>query len=131
MEREILFSYIFQHGETGLICEKIYNIFEIENGVVKKFLDENKRHTLVARREFTDLQDCNDKDIYEGDKLLWSNQTDEPDENIEIVSFKNGCFMCGGDILCDLDLDNMMIIGNKYSTEDLTNKSNPELLKEK
>jgi uncharacterized phage protein (TIGR01671 family) len=67
MEREIKFSYIFQNVETGLICEKIYNIFEIENGAIKKFLDKNKKHILVARRQFIEEVDKNNKEIYEGD----------------------------------------------------------------
>lgn len=82
---------------------------------------DKKRDAILM--QFTGLKDKNDKPIYEGDILVWHNQTGEPDSDIEPVRFEGGCFGCGNDLLGELDLDSIEVIGNIYE--------NPELLEGK
>ena len=70
--------------------------------------------------QYTGLKDRSEREIYEGDILIWQNRTDETDQDIEPVTFEYGKFVCGSDDLGDLDLDSMEVIGNIYE--------NPELL---
>lgn len=66
--------------------------------------------------QYTGLNDMKGQEIYEGDKLYWHNQTDEPGADISPVEFRDGAFYCGSDLLAELDLESMEIIGNIYET---------------
>lgn len=108
--REIKFSYILQHDETGRIVDKRYDIEEIENF---EFIDEPHGYTLVVRRQFIGVVDKNDIEIYEGDIV----------ENtfngiVGVVEMVGGCFciIVGEERFAfkDEKMDNTLIIGNIY-----------------
>lgn len=80
-------------------------------------------YSKIEIMQYTGLKDKNGVEIYEKDKLLWHNQSDEPDYDVPYVEFIDGSFKCGSDLLSELDLDTMEVIGNIYES--------PELLKQR
>jgi uncharacterized phage protein (TIGR01671 family) len=69
MTREIKFSYIQQHDETGRFVDSKMTLDEIEALITDIVY---RRYTLVARRQFTGLRDKNGKEIYEGDVVRFN-----------------------------------------------------------
>jgi hypothetical protein len=77
--RIVKFSYLFQNGETGLICEKIWTLEEIEKGVPTIFLELNPQYLIIARREYTGIKSNKplQKEVYEYDYITNSHLTCE------------------------------------------------------
>lgn len=87
--KELLFNYIFQHEETGRMFSKVYSLEEIEDGAVLKDKIDLKRHTIVARRLCSTVQDMSGYYIYEGDIL----EEAAPRGYVFLVEFENGLFV--------------------------------------
>lgn len=121
MTREIKFSYILQHEETGRFVNKIYDYVDIWNGVAKKEILDLDRYVLVCKRQFTGLCDKNGKEIYEGDILNWDSTGSGDEDVADVVKFEDGMFTFIEDPLCWNPQRETEIIGNIYE--------NPELIK--
>ena len=115
--REIKFSYIYQHDDTGRILNKKFDIHEIELELMGECFIE--RYTLIARRQYTGLKDKNGVEIYEKDIWLPSLLSDRS----QVVKYDNGKFNISDFVLNGLweCSDKGKVIGNIYE--------NPELLR--
>lgn len=114
--REIKFSYIYQHDDTGRILNKKFDIHEIELELMGECFIE--RYTLIARRQYTGLKDKNGVEIYEGD-IVKGNYL----RGIGVVGWNDK--FCKFDISHRMNItpsDEFEIIGNIYE--------NPELLEQ-
>lgn len=125
--REIKFSYILQHEETGRFLEKVFTYLDIFSGEAKKFLEENPRFFVVAKRQYTGLKDKNGKEIWEDD-IIFLYESDKKgvrvmwDEDIAGFGFK------GQDMATHLNFRklssrNYIVIGNLYENPELLNKT--------
>lgn len=128
--REIKFSYIYQHDDTGRILNKKFDIHEIELELMGECFIE--RYTLIARRQYTGFEIKN-IEIYENDIIRARK------DYLYKVVFENGSFVLyhlnkydGQELICwgllrrffDSDMKDILeeseIIGNIYE--------NPEML---
>lgn len=87
--REIEFSYIYQHGETGRIIDKRYDIEDIENS---EFNADIRRCSLIARRQFTGLLDKHGVKIFEGDIMVLNKLK----PSYHVVKYDDNCFVLDG-----------------------------------
>ena len=131
--REIKFSYILQHQETGQITEIIWNYSEIFSGVAKDTLErEYKRWFVIAKRQFTGLLDKNGKEIWGGDIIkcyckglievaINAHEVKLPDFYREVWSSK----VCDDGMWLPADIGEICgaveVIGNIYSNPELLN----------
>lgn len=65
--REIKYSFIIQHEDTGVFIDKVFSFLDVFNGKAREELSKLERYYIVAVREFIGFQDKNDKEIYNGD----------------------------------------------------------------
>ncbi len=66
--RELKFSYIYKHDETGELIDLRYTLDAIEKGEPAR--DKNhhlNKYSLVARRQYIGLKDSKGLFVYEGD----------------------------------------------------------------
>ena len=91
MNREIKFKRVFQHEETGRMCEIMWGNID-SNDEPYKYFEGFKSpahisgYTVVADMQFTGLKDKNGKEIYEGD-IIANNEF----PHLLIVGFNIGC----------------------------------------
>ena len=64
--REIKFSYMYQHEETGKWIDIIYTLDDIENGDVN-YYGAPYGSKLIARRQCIEIKDKKGIEIYDGD----------------------------------------------------------------
>lgn len=115
--REIKIEYILQDKETKKIDKIRVSLEQIETNTFK-ILDclNNEYIEVIAKRQYTEAEDKNDKEIYDGDILYC-----EEEDYKGIVEFKNGGFMTNARGFGDeyLESDEFEIIGNIYENPGL------------
>jgi YopX protein len=66
--REIIFKYVIKNKHTGVIYYKVYSLEQIEENGLKGLFDiEN--YDIIARLQYTGLNDKNKIRIFENDKV--------------------------------------------------------------
>lgn len=124
MSREIKFSFMWQHQETGRWLDKRYTLDEIIGGDPYDDMSDSpllRNFVHKYTREYTGLLDKNGKEIYEGDMIR-----DKHYYKPVVIEWDNNGFWCNESDDTDVQgwilpiAENREIIGNIYE--------NPELL---
>ena len=125
--REINFSYILQHQETGMMVDVIFNLSEIENGLFGKMISKGglyERYGLLSVRRPVEHKDKNGIDVYEGDILTHG-------KHKLLCVFEQGCFQFECRIGEHSGLSMTFRDHSSYEFEIIGNRfQNPELIPE-
>lgn len=63
---ELKIKYYLQHEETGMIISKIYTLKEIEDGLLKGWLDSLPRWFVIGRCQYIGIEDKTGEEVYRG-----------------------------------------------------------------
>jgi len=129
--REMSFSILLQHKETGRIVNQIFEYADIFDGTAKDEIGKLQGYAVIARRQCTGLYDQNSQEIYEGDIVVTSNSQkyDYPseDEFRGIVTYDEQKAMYTivqahdsyHPALSNHYIDSIEVVGNIYENPDL------------
>ena len=130
--RDIKFSYMYQHEETGTWIDLSYTLDEIEKGLPARQLEVVPRFKLIAKRQYTGLKDANGVEIYEGDICVNTNGRlakciyHEPSASFDFVaSYLTGLTRLLQMLNCGYSAQmsgKLIVIGNIYENPELLNK---------
>jgi uncharacterized phage protein (TIGR01671 family) len=86
MENKI-FKYVIKNKNTGVIYYKVYSLEQIEENGLKGLFDiEN--YNIVARLQYTGLNDKNGKRIFEGDIIIFGDKKIK-----QVVEYRKGQYI--------------------------------------
>jgi len=128
--REIKFSYMYQHEETGRWIDLIYTLDEIENGNVARDIELVPRFQLIARRQCIEIKDTDAVEIYEGDivkhRVFAHNRPPEYYRTICVTDIREDygwLRTVEGSLLYSPKRDpELKVIGNIYKNPELLNR---------
>jgi hypothetical protein len=115
MENKI-FKYVIKNKHTGVIYYKVYSFEQIEENGLKGLFDiEN--YDIIARLQYTGLNDKNGKRIFENDTHL-----DEENDLFKVVRMECGRYalkMISNNYVCEfIDWDKIQIEGNVHDKKE-------------
>jgi uncharacterized phage protein (TIGR01671 family) len=86
MENKI-FKYVIKNKHTGVIYYKVYSLEQIEENGLKGLFDiEN--YDIIARLQYTGLNDKNGRRIFEGDIIIFGDKKIK-----QVVEYRKGQYI--------------------------------------